>query len=215
MIALVALDSQYSTHSFSVCAVKSLLEREQVTSLQKELFLTQRPPISLSYNMLMSCSRQKKVGWRVQCVRTPLGWRVAHHVSRLSHLAYGAGSSFAGVLLIAGGIGITPMRTMFAECIARGIPVTLLYSVRLLEDAAFLAEFQEVWEKLHPVHYLQLEVTPAHKLENRNKIRPLVHVGMHLLGACCNCSGGCDWQARHLCRECCDVICRVLQHIPM
>lgn len=49
-----------------------------------------------------------------------------------------------GVLLVAGGIGITPMRTMFAECIKRGIPVTLLYTVRHLEDAAFLAEFQEV-----------------------------------------------------------------------
>ncbi|KAK9901386.1 hypothetical protein WJX75_009774 [Coccomyxa subellipsoidea] len=49
----------------------------------------------------------------------------------------------AGVLLVAGGIGITPMRTIFAECIKRGIPVTLLYTVRHLEDAAFLAEFQE------------------------------------------------------------------------
>jgi NAD(P)H-flavin reductase len=47
-------------------------------------------------------------------------------------------------LLVAGGIGITPMRTIFAECIKRGIPVTLLYTVRHLEDAAFLAEFQEV-----------------------------------------------------------------------
>lgn len=51
---------------------------------------------------------------------------------------------FSGVLLVAGGIGITPMRTMFAECIKRSIPVALLYTARHLEDAAFLAEFQEV-----------------------------------------------------------------------
>ena len=50
----------------------------------------------------------------------------------------------AGVLLIAGGIGVTPMRVMFAECILRGYPVTLLYSVRKEEDAAFLEEFREV-----------------------------------------------------------------------
>ena len=50
----------------------------------------------------------------------------------------------AGVLMVAGGIGVTPMRPMFHECIARGIPVTLLYSVRTLADAAFLHELQEV-----------------------------------------------------------------------
>lgn len=71
--------------------------------------------------------------------------------------------TLAGVLLVAGGIGITPMRTMFAECIARGIPVTLLYSVRLLEDAAFLAEFQEVREELHPVLPFAIQHHPADK----------------------------------------------------
>ena len=50
----------------------------------------------------------------------------------------------AGVLLVAGGIGVTPMRPMFHECIVRGIPVTLLYSVRTLADAAFLHDLQEV-----------------------------------------------------------------------
>ncbi|BDA45400.1 probable flavohemoprotein at C-terminar half [Coccomyxa sp. Obi] len=68
----------------------------------------------------------------------------------------------AGVLLIAGGIGITPMRTMFAECIERDIPVTLLYSVRLLEDAAFLAEFQE-GAAAHPNVSVALTLTAAKK----------------------------------------------------
>lgn len=36
------------------------------------------------------------------------------------------------------------MRVMFAECLKRRIPVTLLYSVRRAEDAAFLPEFKEV-----------------------------------------------------------------------
>ncbi|KAK9820168.1 hypothetical protein WJX72_007024 [[Myrmecia] bisecta] len=50
-------------------------------------------------------------------------------------------SATAPVLLIAGGIGITPMRAMMREfCGVRRVDTTLLYSVRGLEDAAFLAE---------------------------------------------------------------------------
>lgn len=55
----------------------------------------------------------------------------------------------AGVLLIAGGIGITPMRVMFHDCISRGIPVTLLYSVRNGGEAAFLADLEQVSFLLH------------------------------------------------------------------
>ena len=50
----------------------------------------------------------------------------------------------AGVLLVAGGIGVTPIRAMLAVCIQRGYPVTLIYSVRQAGDAAFLSEFKEV-----------------------------------------------------------------------
>ena len=49
-----------------------------------------------------------------------------------------------GVLLIAGGIGITPVRVMFAECLQRGYPVTVLYTFREERDAAFLEEFKAV-----------------------------------------------------------------------
>lgn len=48
------------------------------------------------------------------------------------------------MLLIAGGIGVTPIRAMFHVCMDLGIAVTVLYSVRCPEDAAFLKEFQEV-----------------------------------------------------------------------
>ena len=49
-----------------------------------------------------------------------------------------------GVLLIAGGIGVTPIRVIFAECLRRGYPVVLLYTFRAAKDAAFLKEFQNV-----------------------------------------------------------------------
>ena len=52
--------------------------------------------------------------------------------------------SLAGVLLIAGGIGITPIRVIFAECLRRGYRVVLLYTFRTAKDAAFLKEFQDV-----------------------------------------------------------------------
>ena len=52
--------------------------------------------------------------------------------------------TFTGVLLIAGGIGVTPVRVMFAECLHRGYPVTVLYTFRGEKDAAFLNEFKQV-----------------------------------------------------------------------
>ncbi|BDA45470.1 probable 3-ketosteroid-9-alpha-monooxygenase, ferredoxin reductase at C-terminar half [Coccomyxa sp. Obi] len=47
------------------------------------------------------------------------------------------------VLLIAGGIGITPMRPMFLDFLKRGVDVMLLYCVRSLDDAVFLSELAE------------------------------------------------------------------------
>ncbi|KAK9904261.1 hypothetical protein WJX75_008022 [Coccomyxa subellipsoidea] len=51
------------------------------------------------------------------------------------------------LLLIAGGIGITPMRPMFLGFLKRGLDVTLLYSVRSLDDAVFLPQLTEVAQK--------------------------------------------------------------------
>ena len=50
----------------------------------------------------------------------------------------------AGVLLIAGGIGVTPMRVMFTECLQRGYPTVFIYTAREERDLAFLEEFREV-----------------------------------------------------------------------
>jgi ferredoxin-NADP reductase/cytochrome b involved in lipid metabolism len=44
------------------------------------------------------------------------------------------------VLLLAGGIGITPMRAMLPSFIGAGVPVSLVYSVRSLDRAPFVAE---------------------------------------------------------------------------
>lgn len=57
----------------------------------------------------------------------------------------------AGVLLIAGGIGITPLKAMLADCLAAKVPTTLLYSVRAPAEAAFLQEFAEVSHMLSMV----------------------------------------------------------------
>eukprot|EP00879_Flechtneria_rotunda_P021215 GHRR01022348.1.p1 GENE.GHRR01022348.1~~GHRR01022348.1.p1 ORF type:complete len:620 (+),score=239.70 GHRR01022348.1:1847-3706(+) len=54
----------------------------------------------------------------------------------------GAGSE-RPMLLIAGGIGITPMRTMFLECIKQHRPATLIYSVSCASEAAFLQELRQ------------------------------------------------------------------------
>ena len=46
-------------------------------------------------------------------------------------------------MFLAGGIGITPMRAMFAQLKGK-CPVTLIYCVRQLQDAIFLRELAEV-----------------------------------------------------------------------
>lgn len=49
-----------------------------------------------------------------------------------------------GVLLVVGGIGVTPARAMLDVCLRRNYLVTIVYAVRTLADAAFLGEFEEV-----------------------------------------------------------------------
>lgn len=55
------------------------------------------------------------------------------------------GIPHSGVLLVGGGIGITPMRAMLAERLVQKQPVTLLYFVRSLREAPFLPEFCQVY----------------------------------------------------------------------
>ena len=49
------------------------------------------------------------------------------------------------VVMLAGGIGVTPFRSMIEDAIYRGLqhPLTLVHSNRTPEDAPFLKEFQE------------------------------------------------------------------------
>lgn len=54
------------------------------------------------------------------------------------------GIAHSRVLLVAGGIGITPMRVLLAERLALRQPVSLLYFVRSAAEAPFLEEFAEV-----------------------------------------------------------------------
>ncbi|KAL0024848.1 hypothetical protein WJX79_005769 [Trebouxia sp. C0005] len=62
-------------------------------------------------------------------------------------------------LLVAGGIGITPMRVMLAEQLARRQPTTLLYSVRTLSEAPFLNEFIEAAQSNRALLTLAVSVT--------------------------------------------------------
>ncbi len=51
------------------------------------------------------------------------------------------------VLMIAGGIGITPIRSLMERLLSRGEDVTLLYSTRTAEDIVFRREIDEVVSK--------------------------------------------------------------------
>ncbi len=80
------------------------------------------------------------------------------------------------VLLIAGGIGITPMRPMFLDFLKRGVDVILLYCVRSLDDAVCLSELAEV----STLPYDNAEVALMH-VDSVEILKPaeLSHVHMH------------------------------------
>ncbi len=62
--------------------------------------------------------------------------------------------------LFAGGIGITPFRSMIKHSLERGPsrPLTLIYSNRVPEQAAFLEEL-ETWARTHPTFRLLATMT--------------------------------------------------------
>lgn len=58
------------------------------------------------------------------------------------------------VMFIAGGIGITPIRSLVEQLAREGKDVVLLYANRTREDIAFKNEFDELTRKLRfPIHY--------------------------------------------------------------
>jgi predicted ferric reductase len=59
------------------------------------------------------------------------------------------------LLFIAGGIGITPIRSMVGDIMRRGKDVVLLYAARTVDDIAFRKEFEMFQEKRpFPIHYI-------------------------------------------------------------
>src|SRR3990167_378105 len=67
-------------------------------------------------------------------------------------------------VILAGGIGITPFRSIVAQATFQSLPhhITLLYSNRRPEDAAFLAEFQ-TFAKTNPISALRLFARSSHR----------------------------------------------------
>ena len=81
------------------------------------------------------------------------------------------------LLFIAGGIGITPIRSMIGDLARKKTDMVLIYGVRTLEDIAFKSEFESL-QKLcpFPIHYIIS--TPVDGFEsgylNREKLVRLV-----------------------------------------
>ncbi len=68
------------------------------------------------------------------------------------------------LLFIAGGIGITPIRSMIGDIVRRGKDITLIYAVRTLEDIAFRKEFESLRERQpFPIHYIVSTPTPGYE----------------------------------------------------
>jgi len=67
----------------------------------------------------------------------------------------------SGVLLAAGGIGITPMRVLLAERLARQEPAMLLYFVRSLKEAPFLDEIIQVSSSIIAIQLPLITMQPS------------------------------------------------------
>ncbi|MDE3155061.1 MAG: FAD-dependent oxidoreductase [Acidobacteriota bacterium] len=63
-------------------------------------------------------------------------------------------------VLLAGGIGITPFRSMIADAVERNLPhdLTLVYSNRTAGSSAFISDL-EAWARAHPRFHLVATIT--------------------------------------------------------
>ncbi|MFJ3034978.1 ferric reductase-like transmembrane domain-containing protein [Curtobacterium pusillum] len=81
-----------------------------------------------------------------------------------------------GVLLIAGGVGITPMRTLFESLRSSGGPLTLVYRVPRAEDLLFRQELEQIaaWRPAHLVYLIGPSSDPRNAMtaENLRRIAP-------------------------------------------
>lgn len=69
--------------------------------------------------------------------------------------------SYSQVVLLAGGIGITPFRAMIPTFLNKGVKVLLVYSVRDVKEVAFLNEFQALAVNYPNMLQIALLVTRA------------------------------------------------------
>lgn len=81
------------------------------------------------------------------------------------------------LLLIAGGIGVTPIRALVGELVAKKKDMVLLYAARSVEDIAFRGEFEALQGMCNfPIHYILGAPTPGYEsgFIDREKIVRLV-----------------------------------------
>jgi predicted ferric reductase len=81
------------------------------------------------------------------------------------------------LLMIAGGIGVTPIRALIGELVAKKKDMVLLYAARSVEDIAFRGEFDALQSTCNfPIHYILGAPTPGYEsgFIDREKIVRLV-----------------------------------------
>lgn len=72
----------------------------------------------------------------------------------------------SAVLLVAGGIGVTPLRSMLPEFVSAGTDTVMIYSVRTRNEAAFLSELQGMASTSNGLMKLITTVTGDHEEED-------------------------------------------------
>jgi predicted ferric reductase len=118
----------------------------------------------------------KELGdWSAQLQRIPAGTRV--FVEGPYGILTGARRTRQRVLLIAGGIGITPMRALLEALPARPGDLTLLYRVRHEHDIVFRDEL----EALARIRGAEVRYLPGHRHRASERLDPLGPSGLQAL----------------------------------
>ena len=118
----------------------------------------------------------KELGdWSAQLQRVPVGTRV--FVEGPYGILTGARRTRQRVLLIAGGIGITPLRALLEALPAKPGDLTLLYRVRHEHDIVFREEL----EALARIRGAEIRYLPGHRQPSQRGIDPLGSAGLQTL----------------------------------
>ncbi len=91
-----------------------------------------------------------------------------------------------GVLLIAGGVGITPMRTLFESLRFTGGPLTLIYRVPHEDHLLFRRELEEIaaWRPAHLVYLVGASSDPVNAMTAANLRRIVPDVAVRDVYMC-------------------------------